>query len=133
MKKIVALLMIMSSLILAKGDFIFHEDFVSAQAKAKAENKPMIVMIHTAGCPECAYMEEVVFNQPETNAFMKENFITITLDFKTADKDVLKNYRHIGVPHFYFTDSDGKPVSQHIGGTRGDKFLKLLEKAKAKL
>lgn len=76
-------------------------------------------------------MEEVVFTEEKTNAFLKKNFISIALDFKKDE--IPKKYVHFGVPHMYLTDKDGKVIDQQIGGTRGNRFLKKLEKVQAKI
>lgn len=76
-------------------------------------------------------MEEVVFTEEKTNAFLKEHFVSIALDFKTDE--IPKKYIHFGVPHVYLTDEDGKVLDQQIGGTRGNRFLKKLEKTQAKI
>lgn len=127
---LIVVMLLSASMSWAAEGWLYH-DYAKGQAMAKKENKPIMLMIHTAGCPECQYMEEVVFMDSETHAYMKENFINIAVDFK-KDK-YPKQYTHFGVPHVYFTDADGKVLDQQIGGTRGDRFLKKLQQAKAKL
>jgi len=113
------------------ADWYLYHNYDEGATIAKKENKPMMIMIHTAGCPECKYMEEVVFKDEETNKFLRENFVAIAVDFKT-DK-YPKKFIHFGVPHIYFTDKEGNVIDQQIGGSRGDKFLKKLQAVKAKI
>lgn len=130
MKKLVLALVAFCGFLFAADALHLYHNFDQGQAEAKKVNKPIMLMIHTAGCPECAYMEEVVFNDPDTKAYMEKNFVNIALDFKKDE--IPKKYVRFGVPTFYFTDPDGNVLLQHIGGTRGNKFLELLKQAKAK-
>ncbi len=131
MKKIVALLSLLVGFLMADSmpDFMVL-DFEKAKEQAVKEKKPMMIMIYTAGCPECMYMEEVVFVEPTTKAYMTEHFVNVALDFK---KDKIPSHlRYVGVPTMFFTNSEGKIMQVQIGGTRGNKFLELLQKNKAK-
>lgn len=130
MKKILVLVSLLGSVLFA-GEWHLYHDFAKGEAEAKKSGKPIMLMIHTAGCPECKYMEEVVFMQDATNAYLKENYVSIAVDFK-KDK-YPKKYVHFGVPHVYFTTPNGEVLDQQIGGTRGSTFLKKLEKAKSKM
>ena len=130
MKKIILSVIFLSSLVFGADAPKLYHDFASGSKAAKKQNKMMMIMIHVKGCPECAYMKEVVFTQNDTSKFMSENFVNIALDFKLTE--IPRKYPRIGVPTFYITDPQGKVITQQIGATRGNRFLKLLEKAKAK-
>ncbi len=130
MKKIVLIFAVLSTFLFAADAPKFFHDFKSGLNAAQKENKMMMIMIHVKGCPECAYMKEVVFTQDDTSKFMSENFVNVALDFK--ETEIPRKYPRIGVPTFYITDKDGNIIAQQIGATRGNRFLKILEKAKAK-
>jgi len=51
-----------------------------ALAKAKVENKPIFLSIGYAACHWCHVMEHESFEDPETAAFMNENFVSIKVD-----------------------------------------------------
>lgn len=130
MKKVFLSVLFFASVLFSAEAPKFYHDYNTGLQTAQKENKMILLMIHTKGCPECAYMKEVVFTQDETSKFMSENFVNIALDFK--DAKIPSKYPRIGVPTFYITDKDGNVITQQIGATRGNRFLKILEKAKAK-
>lgn len=131
MKQIIVVLMVLGTFLFgAEAPKIYH-DFESGQKAAKQQDKPMMIMIVVEGCPECAYMKDVVFKQDKTSEYMNENFINVVLDFKK--NDIPSKYPHFGVPHTYYTDKDGDILFQQIGGTRGDEFLEQLKKAKSQV
>jgi uncharacterized protein len=51
-----------------------------ALAKAKKENKPVLVSIGYAACHWCHVMERESFEDPATALFMNENFVNIKID-----------------------------------------------------
>ena len=130
MKKILLTFMFLISCVFGAGDINFYHDYASGAKAAKKEHKMMMIMIHVKGCPECNYMKEVIFTQPETKQFMSQNFVNLLLDFK--ETEIPSKYTQIGVPTFYFTDPDGNIVHKQIGAVRGNKFIKVLQEAKAK-
>lgn len=130
MKKILALIFLLSTLLLASDGPKLYHDFKSGFAAAQKEGKMMMIMIHLKGCPECAYMEDVVFKDDKVSAYMDANFVNIALEFRETEVPV--KYPRIGVPTFYITDKDGNIIGRQIGGTRSDRFLQFLEKAKSK-
>lgn len=130
MKRLVLVLLVMVSFAFASKDVNFYHDFESGAKAAKKEKKMMMIMLHIKGCPECAYMKDVVFKQPETAKFISENFVNISLDIK--DDYVPAAYTQIGVPTFYFTDPNGNVVHKQIGAVRGNKFLQVVQTAKSK-
>jgi len=131
MKKIFALMfLLLSSLLLASDGPKLYHDYKSGFEAAQKENKMMMIMIHLKGCPECAYMENVVFKDEKVRAYMDANFVNVALEFR--ETEVPAKYPRIGVPTFYITDKEGNIVERQIGGTRSDRFLQFLEKAKRK-
>ena len=91
MKKILALIFLLSALLLASDGPKLYHDYKSGFAAAQKEGKMMMIMIHLTGCPECAYMENVVFKDDKISAYMDANFINIALlSRKRCLKIVLK-------------------------------------------
>ena len=130
MNRVVLALIFLASLMLGSGDINFYHDYASGAKAAKQENKMMMIMIHVKGCPECNYMKEVIFTQPETKQFMSKNFVNLLLDFK--ETEIPAKYTQIGVPTFYFTDPRGNIVHKQVGAVRGNKFMNILQEAKSK-
>jgi uncharacterized protein len=92
-----------------------------ALARARAEDKPLLVSIGYSACHWCHVMEHESFEDPETAALMNESFVPIKVD-REERPDVDSIYMgaiqamtgHGGWPLNVFTDPDGVPF---YGGT----------------
>src|SRR4051812_46269940 len=92
-----------------------------ALARAKAEDRPLLVSIGYSACHWCHVMEHESFEDPETAAFMNENFVCVKVD-REERPDVDAIYMqavqamtgHGGWPLNVFVDPDGVPF---FGGT----------------
>jgi len=92
-----------------------------ALARARAEDKPLLVSIGYSACHWCHVMEHESFEDAETAAVMNENFVPIKVD-REERPDVDSIYMgavqamtgHGGWPLNVFTDPDGVPF---YGGT----------------
>jgi thiol:disulfide interchange protein DsbD len=54
-------------------------DYEEGLAKARAENKPLLIDFTGYACVNCRRMEENVWSKPEVLQLMKENFIVVSL------------------------------------------------------
>ena len=92
-----------------------------ALARAKAEDKPILVSIGYSACHWCHVMEHESFEDPETAAYMNEHFVSVKVD-REERPDVDAIYMqavqamtgHGGWPLNAFVDPDGVPF---FGGT----------------
>jgi uncharacterized protein len=92
-----------------------------ALARAKAEDKPLLVSIGYSACHWCHVMEHESFEDPETAAYMNEHFVCVKVD-REERPDVDAIYMqavqamtgHGGWPLNAFVDPEGVPF---FGGT----------------
>jgi uncharacterized protein len=92
-----------------------------ALARARAEDKPLLVSIGYSACHWCHVMEHESFEDPETAALMNEHFVPVKVD-REERPDVDTIYMgavqamtgHGGWPLNVFLDPDGVPF---YGGT----------------
>lgn len=98
-------------------------DYDAALAKAKAENKPVLINFTGSDwCGWCIKLKGEVFNKPEFTAFADHNVILLELDFprrkqmpataRRANQALLEKYGVEGLPTILVTDGDGKPKGQ---------------------
>ena len=88
-----------------------------ALARAKAEDKPLLVSIGYSACHWCHVMEHESFEDPETAALMNEHFVPVKVD-REERPDVDSIYMgavqamtgHGGWPLNVFLDPDGRAV-----------------------
>ena len=88
-----------------------------ALARARAEDKPLLVSIGYSACHWCHVMEHESFEDPETAAVMNENFVPVKVD-REERPDVDSIYMGAvqamtgqgGWPLNVFIDPEGVPV-----------------------
>lgn len=65
--------------LLAKSVEPIHNDFETALAKAKAENKPLLIDFTGWACVNCRRMEEKVWTNNEVRSIMNNEFVVVSL------------------------------------------------------
>src|SRR5512136_548712 len=93
-----------------------------AFARAKAEDKPILLDIGAVWCHWCHRMDQDTYSQPQIAAFIDENFIPIKVD-NDRRPDINARYNMGGWPTTAFLTPEGEtitgatyvPPSQMIG------------------
>lgn len=123
----IAALFLTSSLALANG---WMTDWEAAKAKAKAENKPILInFTGTDWCGWCIRIEKEVFSKKEFQEYAAKNLILMEVDFpkkkeqsaelKTQNKALDKEFKIEGYPTIFLLDAEGKKISEDIGYREG--------------
>jgi thioredoxin-related protein len=74
---------------------------------AKAQNKPLFVMLYADWCPHCNQMKKEVFNDSSVIDFLKKNYVCIFKNIEKEEGKALKEkYNTRSLPTFLFLDSD---------------------------
>ena len=137
-------LIISSTMAFANG---WMTDWEAAKAKAKAENKPILInFTGTDWCGWCIRLEKEVFSKKEFQEYAAKNLVLMEVDFpkkkaqpaelKKQNKELEKQYPFEGYPTVYLLDAEGKKISEDIGYREGGpeayaKHLQeLIEKSK---
>jgi protein disulfide-isomerase len=140
----IAALFLTSTLALANG---WMTDWEAAKAKAKAENKPILInFTGTDWCGWCIRIEKEVFSKKEFQEYAAKNLILMEVDFpkkkqlpaevKAQNKALDKEFKIEGYPTVFLLDAEGKKISEEIGYREGgpEAYAKhltaLIEKAK---
>ncbi len=114
------------------GDF--KEELENARQQQK---KGILIFFEMDECPFCHYMKMNVLNQPEVQAFYRDNFLNFTVDIEgdveitnmqgkvTKQKDfAFRENRVRATPVIAFFDLEGKRIFRHTGKTSGvEEFL----------
>jgi protein disulfide-isomerase len=120
-----------------------------AKAKAKAENKPILINLTGSDwCGWCIKIEKEVFSTKEFQEYAAANVVLMEADFprkkelpadlKKQNEALKKEYLNGGYPTVYLLDAEGKKLSDDIGELKGGtaEYIKtitaLIEKSKAK-
>ncbi len=124
----ILILLFTSALVLFANGLQFEHNFDKALQKAKEQNKEVMMMYSAVWCPECNYMEEVVFKNKKVSTYMEKNFVVLLLDIQ---KDTLPNgFEYPGIPVFFFIDENSKEKNKIIGGSKVNVFLQKLKAVK---
>ena len=120
-------------------------DWEAAKAKAKEENKPILINLTGSDwCGWCIKIEKEVFSHKDFIAYAKEHLILMEADFprkkslpeevKKQNKALKKEYLNGGYPTVYLLDAEGKKLSEDIGELKGgvEEYLKVLPELIAK-
>lgn len=134
---------------------VAENDFYAAQQKAQALNKPLLIDFTGWACVNCRRMEENVWIDPEVNAYMKNEFVLVSLyvDEKMSlpEKEQFtscitgKNVKTVGnkwsnfqvvnfnsnsQPQYVILSPQGKLLNSPIGYSSKDEYLAFLKQGK---
>lgn len=112
-----------------KGTQFFKGTFAQALAKAKKENKKLMVDCYTLWCGPCRYMATNVFPNDTLGAYMNEHFVCMKLDMEHGEgPERNKTFQVKAYPTFIFFDADGKEMNRFEGMAMQDEFQKRCER-----
>lgn len=125
MKKLALLAFVAVNLFAA--DIAWNETFEQAQAKAKKESKPLMVLITSEQCRWCRKLEATTLQDDEIVTKVNTQFIPVHV---TRDKSVYpKNLTAKMVPMSYFLDAEGKVVYSIPGYWPPEDYQSVLDDA----
>jgi len=122
----------------------WHTSLPEAQARAKAENK-LVLMDFTGSdwCVWCIKLKREIFDTDEFARYAKDNLVLVEVDFprkkkqsedlKAANRALAEKYKIQGYPTIIVLNSDGKQVGE-LGYMKGgpEPFIAALDKLKGK-
>jgi len=127
------------------ADLNWLTDLPKAQAKAKAENKQVLLdFTGSDWCGWCIKFNKEVLSTPEFAEYATKNLVLVEVDFprkkqqsaelKKANKALDAKYHVDGYPTFVVLSKDGKEVGRQEGYAAGGAkaFITKLEKFKGK-
>lgn len=113
----------------AVGTQFFKGTFAQALAKAKKENKKLMVDCYTLWCGPCRHMAKNVFPDENLGKYMNANFVCIQLDMEHGEGPELnKTFNVEAYPTFIFFDAEGKEMSRFEGMCMQNEFQKRCER-----
>ena len=113
----------------AVGTQFFKGTFAQALAKAKKENRKLMVDCYTLWCGPCRHMAKNVFPDENLGKYMNANFVCIQLDMEHGEGPELnKTFNVKAYPTFIFFDAEGKEMSRFEGMCMQDEFQKRCER-----
>lgn len=125
MKKLALLALLTLNLI--ASEIGWQDSFASAQAKAKKESKPMLVIITTEQCRWCRKLEATTLSDDEVISKINSRFVPVHV---TRDKSIYpKNLTAKMVPMSYFLDANGNIIHSIPGYWPSEDYQSILDDA----
>jgi thioredoxin-related protein len=96
-------------------------DIKEATAKAKAENKHVLIQVGGNWCPWCIKFHQMATTDPKIDSLIKADYVYILLNYSKENKnfDVLKTFQNpqrFGFPVFLILDGTGKLLHTQDSG-----------------
>lgn len=125
MKKIILLTLLMANLF--AGEIAWNDTFAAAQAKAKKESKPMMVLITSEQCRWCRKLEATTLSDDEVISKINTRFVPVHV---TRDKSIYpRTLTAKMVPMSYFLDGNGKILYSIPGYWTVEDYQSILDDA----
>lgn len=106
----------------------FHKDtkWLDLLAKAKSENKLIVVDAYTTWCGPCKWMDANVFKNEEVGKFYNANFINAKFDMEAGEGlELAKTYEVRAYPTILYIDGEGKTMHRVVGGREAEAFIEV--------
>jgi len=105
----------------------FERDYKTALAKAKVENKPLMMVLGADYCPWCRKFERKTLSSKLIKPEL-EKLITLVVDKKFDVKSFPKEFQTQLTPRVFFIDpKDGKSFYETVGYVKKKVYLSDLE------
>lgn len=115
---------------LFSADIAWNDTYEQAQAKAKKESKPLLVLITSEQCRWCRKFEATTLQDEDVITKVNSKFVAVHV---TRDKSVYpKNLSAKMVPMSYFLDENGKVLYSMPGYWPVEDYQSILDDALGK-
>src|SRR6478735_3429773 len=100
--------------------------FAEVLAKAKKENKPIMMDAYTTWCGPCKMMDKQVFTNDSVADYFNANFIPYKSDMEKGEgKELAKRYEVMAYPNFLFIAPDGSILHRTTGSRPPQAFVEV--------
>lgn len=112
-------------------EFEYEKEYATAEQKARASQKPMMILFVTASCPWCQKLKHQVLNKDEISSVVQNAFIPVMLDKDTDNFP--EHLTPFAVPTLVFIDPKTKqPFMKMVGYKPLEESITLFKEAKRK-
>jgi thioredoxin-related protein len=100
--------------------------FADVLAKAKKENKPIMMDAYTTWCGPCKMMDKQVFTNDTVADYFNANFIPYKSDMEKGEgKELAKRFEVRAYPNFVFIAPDGSVLHRSVGARPPHAFVEV--------
>lgn len=105
----------------------FLSNYDVALTRAKASNKPIVVIFSADWCPPCRQMKKEVYPSSQVAA-LKDQFVWAYLDVdQPSNRSAAAKHQVQGIPHIQFLKPNGGDLGKVVGGTSASAFASQLK------
>ena len=98
------------------GIQFFNGTFKEALAKAKKENKMVMMDCFTTWCGPCKMLKSQVFTDKALGEYMSQRYICVGMDYENGEGPMIaQKYPVDGYPTLIFMDASGKVKKSMVG------------------
>jgi thioredoxin-related protein len=101
--------------------------FDEGMALGQSQGKKIFMHFWAEWCRYCYKMEKKTFRNSAVIAYLKDNFISIKVNYDT-EKRLVSMFKVRGLPDNWFFSKDGKDTKHQPGFIPPEKFLVMLKK-----
>lgn len=136
MKQLFAILLLTLTLFGAKVDEFatemgFERNYNTALAKAKKEDKVLMMVLGADYCPWCRKFERKTLQAPSISDFVKKEFITLVVDKKFDKESFPEAFQTMMTPKVFFINPNSqKSFFDTTGYVKKKEFLKKIQNVK---
>ncbi len=110
----------------------YHDDYASALALAKKEDKPLMLVVVTTYCPWCRKFERKTLGSKSIAPVVAKNYIAVIVDRNNDADRFPEHFQTPRIPTVFFIDpKDGKEYWESIGYLNIKEFSEALKDAEA--
>lgn len=102
------------------------QDYKKAISLAKEDGKHIFLYFHADWCPYCTKLTKTTFNDKKVQAYLAQNFISISAD-TDAEKKLASKWNVRGLPTLWFLAPDNAKISSISGYVDKKQFLLVLK------
>lgn len=106
-----------------------ENDLETAQAKAKAEHRLLLIDTYTSWCAQCKELDHKTWPNPQVVAWIQQNAIAVRVECEKARPDLQKTLDIKSYPTVILRDAEGKELRRTFGFKNPEAMLTWLKDA----
>ncbi len=110
----------------AAGSWL-ENDYEGALAKAKAEQKLVLVDTYAQWCAQCKELDEKTWPDPAVQAWIRQHAVAVRIDTDKVRPDLATKLKIQSYPTVLLLDAEGREVRRSLGFQRPPAMLAWLE------
>ena len=108
-------------------DVHWEKDWDAAFARARTENKPVLVSFYADWCVWCKMLDSTTYQDSKVARVLAEDVVPLSVDIDHTDQGLLQRFRIDGPPTIVLVDASGREMGRIPGYMPPTGFYNTLE------